>query len=33
MANPAQLVLKVKQLAAEAGGMSNLKELVEVLAE
>jgi hypothetical protein len=33
MASPAQLVLKVKELAVEAGGMSNLKELVEVLTE
>jgi hypothetical protein len=31
--NPAQLVLRVKELAAEAGGMEHLKELVEVLAE
>jgi len=32
-ANPVQLVLKVKQLATEAGGMSHLKQLVDVLVE
>ncbi len=31
--NPAQLVLRVKELAAQAGGMNQLKELVEVLAD
>lgn len=33
MANPVQLVLKVRSLAAEAGGIRNLKQLVDVLAE
>lgn len=31
--NPAELVRKVKELAAEAGGLSSLKQLVDALAE
>lgn len=31
--NPAELVLRVKALAREVGGMENLKQLVDVLAE
>jgi hypothetical protein len=31
--NPVDLILKVKGLAAQAGGMGKLKQLVEVLAE
>ena len=31
--NPVDLVLKVKILAGEAGGMHNLKQLVDVLAQ
>jgi hypothetical protein len=31
--NPVQLVLKVKGLAQEAGGINNLKKLVDLLAE
>jgi len=33
LANPVDLVLKVKTLAREAGGFKTLKQLVEVLAE
>jgi hypothetical protein len=33
MANPVSLVLKVRQLAGEAGGIKHLKKLVDVLAE
>ena len=33
MANPVSLVLKVRQLAREAGGIKHLKKLVDVLAE
>src|SRR5438309_8858244 len=33
IANAADLVLKVRSLANEAGGMRNLKQLVEVLGE
>jgi hypothetical protein len=33
IANPADLVRKVKELAQAAGGMKNLRQLVEVLAE
>ena len=33
VANPVALVLKVRQLAAEAGGMRHLKQLVDVLSE
>jgi hypothetical protein len=33
VANPVALVIKVRQLAAEAGGMRHLKQLVDVLAE
>jgi hypothetical protein len=33
MANPVALVLRVRQLAVEAGGMKHLKELVDVLVE
>jgi hypothetical protein len=32
-ADPVQLVRKVKELAARAGGMKQLRELVEVMAE
>jgi hypothetical protein len=32
-ANPVELVVKVKALSSEAGGMENLKQLVEVLAD
>jgi hypothetical protein len=32
-ADPVTLVLQVKQLARDAGGLQNLKKLVEVLAE
>jgi hypothetical protein len=31
--NPLDLIVKVKALAAEAGGMDNLKRLVDVLAD
>ena len=31
--NPVELILQVKRLAGEAGGMKNLKQLVDVLAE
>jgi len=31
-ADPVALIVKVKELAKEAGGMGNLKSLVEVLA-
>jgi hypothetical protein len=31
--NPVQLIIAVKNLAAQAGGMGNLKELVEALNE
>lgn len=31
--NPIDLILKVKKLATEAGGMANFKMLVDVLAE
>lgn len=31
--NPVALILKVKELAKEAGGMQNLKSLIGVLAE
>lgn len=31
--NPIDLIIRVKQLAGEAGGMTNLKKLVDVLAE
>ena len=33
VANPVELVRKVKDLAALAGGLHNLKQLVDVLAE
>jgi hypothetical protein len=33
MANPVQAVMKVRALAAEVGGMKNLKQLVDLLAE
>jgi len=33
MPNPAQAVAKVKSLARELGGLKNLKQLVDVLAE
>jgi hypothetical protein len=33
MVNPVALVLKVRQLAGEAGGLKHLKQLVDVLAE
>ena len=33
MANPVALVLKVRQLAFEAGGIKHLKQLVDVLSE
>lgn len=33
MTNPVQLVLRVRSLATEAGGIRNLKQLVDVLAE
>jgi hypothetical protein len=33
MSNPVALVLKVRQLAGEAGGLKHLKQLVDVLAE
>ena len=33
MANPVALVLRVRQLAVEAGGIKHLKQLVDVLAE
>jgi hypothetical protein len=33
MTDPVALVLKVRQLAGEAGGMRHLKQLVDVLAE
>jgi len=33
MANPVALVLRVRQLAVEAGGLKSLKQLVDVLAE
>jgi len=33
IANPVQLILKVRSLADEAGGIRNLKQLVDVLAE
>lgn len=33
VANPAELVLQVRRLAGQAGGMKNLKQLVDVLAE
>jgi hypothetical protein len=32
-ANPVQLVLRVKELAREVGGMRTLKQLVDLLAE
>ena len=31
--NPVELVRKVKELAASAGGLNNLKQLVDLLAE
>ena len=31
--NPVELIMKVKDLAAEAGGFGKLKQLVEVLAD
>src|SRR5688500_12860594 len=33
IANPVDLILKVRVLAGEAGGMSKLKQLVDALAE
>jgi formiminotetrahydrofolate cyclodeaminase len=33
IANPVQLILRVKGLADEAGGIRNLKQLVDVLAD
>ena len=33
MSNPVEAVRKVRALAAEVGGMNNLKQLVELLAE
>lgn len=33
MSNPVEAVRKVRVLAAEVGGMNNLKQLVELLAE
>jgi hypothetical protein len=33
MANPVTLVLKVRQLSVEAGGMKHLKQLIDVLSE
>jgi hypothetical protein len=33
MVDPVALVLKVRQLAGEAGGLKHLKQLVDVLAE
>ena len=33
MSDPVALVLKVRQLAGEAGGMKHLKQLVDVLSE
>jgi hypothetical protein len=33
LANPVDLILKVRSLAAQAGGMSKLKQLVDALAE
>ena|SRR5258707_14687017 len=33
LANPVDLILKTKALAKEAGGMHNLKQLLEALAE
>jgi hypothetical protein len=33
VANPLELIREVKQLAARAGGLGNLKQLVDVLAE
>ena len=33
IANPVQLVLEVRQIAAKAGGIRHLKQLVDVLAE
>ena len=32
VANPVELILKVKALAAEAGGIDNLKQLVDAMA-
>jgi hypothetical protein len=32
-ANPVQLIVKVKNLAQEAGGLKHLKQLVDLLAE
>jgi len=31
--NPVELILKVKELARDAGGIGSLKQLVDVLAE
>ncbi len=31
--NPVELILQVKRLAVDAGGMKNLKQLVDILAE
>src|SRR5205807_9036284 len=33
MAGPVELVVRVKRLAGEAGGLKNLKQLVDVMAE
>ncbi len=33
MANPVDLIIKVKELAQQAGGVGHLKRLVDVLAE
>ena len=33
IANPVELVLKAKQLGREAGGIHNLKQLIDALAE
>jgi hypothetical protein len=33
VANPVELVLRVKDMAREVGGMRNLKQLVDLLAE
>ena len=33
LANPVELILKTKALAREAGGMHNLRQLIEALAE
>ena len=33
MANPVELILEVRKLAAKAGGVRSLKKLVDLLAE